>query len=72
MHDSEIHAVHDLTSLPLLCYQSSVHQRFEVVCKGRCRHAQMLADLADIETIISSPHQQPENCQARIMAKSGE
>lgn len=71
MHDGKIHAVDNLTPLPFLHDKSRINQGLEMIGKRRCRHAQMLADLTDIQTIIPGAHQQSKDRQARVMTKSG-
>lgn len=71
MHHIEIHAVYNLSPVPFLRHKSGVDEGFQVIGKrGRC-HAQMLTNLADIQAICPSTHQQSKNCQARVMAKGG-
>ena len=72
MHRIKIYAVDNLTALPLLGDKSGINQGPEMIRERRGSHTQMLADLTDIQAIISGPHQQPKDSQAGVVTECGE
>ena len=71
VHDIEVGAADDFAPVFLLNNEARVHQRSQVMGKGRGRETHMLLYLADRQTVAPGPHQQPEHRQPGFVAERG-
>jgi hypothetical protein len=72
LHRVEIHAVNDLPALTRLKDQPRINQGAQVMGKGRRGCPQMLANLADVQTVMACANKQAKDGQTGVVAKSGE
>jgi hypothetical protein len=72
LHRVEIDAVNDLPPLTRLKDQPGIHQGAKVMGKGRRGCPEMLANLADVQTVMACANKQAKDGQTGVVTKSSE